>query len=52
MVETNLLLNVPSVYCCKKLDFPTPESPALREIQAYSSKDKGKDNGQKYFSEP
>jgi len=27
IVDINFRLNVPSVYCCKKLDFPTPESP-------------------------
>jgi len=28
IVDMNFRLNVPSVYCCRKLDLPTPESPS------------------------
>jgi len=32
-VEINLLLNVPSVYRCKNVVLPTPESPAGNKDQ-------------------
>jgi len=31
IVDINFRLKVPSVYCCRKLDLPTPESPGKHE---------------------